>query len=153
MVDFAQFRNTEDVPNWTARSQGVNMPDWGGLAANLGKSLAGAAEVYGTVKGQEAQTSVADAVAQERINVGMDFAADEDPNVPADLNNRLERIQRASLVAYCKPTIVMSTINSAVSVYKISTSSKTYKAGYSVLTFRCKPNTKALIWERNIKRL
>lgn len=99
MVDFSQFRNTEDVPNFTARSQGVNMPDWGTLAANLGKSLTSAAEVYGTVKGQEAEASVADAVAQERINVGMDFAADEDPNVPADLNNRLERIQRASKAA------------------------------------------------------
>jgi acetyl-CoA carboxylase carboxyltransferase component len=44
MVDFSQFRNTEDVPNWTARSQGVRAPDWGGIISDLGKSVVGGIE-------------------------------------------------------------------------------------------------------------
>lgn len=99
MVDFSKFVNTEDIPNWTARSQGVRMPDWGGLAANLGKTISGAAEAYGAVQGQAAEDFLYKAVGEERVNVGIDFASEEDPSVPADLNNRLERMRIATRAA------------------------------------------------------
>jgi len=92
MVDFSQFRNTEDVPNWTARSQGVRAPDWGGIISDLGKSVVGGIEAVTKAEINTAEQQARNVVDETFTEYFPTEVAPSQKELPDGLKNSLSRI-------------------------------------------------------------
>ena len=92
MVDFSQFRNTEDVPNWTARSQGVRAPDWGGIISDLGKSVVGGIEAVTKAEINTAEQQARSVVDETFTEYFPTEVAPSQKELPDGLKNSLSRI-------------------------------------------------------------
>ena len=99
MVDFAQFRNTEDVPNWTARSQGVRAPDWGGIISDLGKSVVGGIEAVTQAEMNTAAEEARNVIEETYTEYFPTEQGGNTKDLPDGLKNSLSRIDTLSSAA------------------------------------------------------
>lgn len=98
MVDFARQIATEQVPNFTARSQGYSTAAIGDLFKNIGYSAQEAGQAIGEQAKSQAISDIQSTI--ERVDVDFGFVpSGEEPDAPAAFNSQLERMRRMGVAA------------------------------------------------------